>query len=461
MFGIRTPKKCTTERSQSSPSTSHNVRRSAGEWEKRNSIETINMDKPEAPTETSTPPTLNKTFHKTQAEIHAEEPKKQQDRTSVARKYLQKAKIHLGEARNLKTEIKVEVTKSLDGLYQLVKQAESEKTENSVSGEQKTNKETQKENGKQGEERRMLLKIQEKIDENNRLIQENGKKMEEIKEEIEKQKEKANNATYAAVAAKAPEKLPERALHSIIISSKDEDDTGEEILSKVREAVNAKDGWVKVEKVRKAKGRKIIMGCKTQEERNKVRERIETGNKHLVVEEARNKDPLLILRDVLSYNSDEDVLASIRNQNKELFRGLTEEDTRISLKYRKKTRNPHTSHIVVSTSPALWKTIMELGSLHIDLQKVRAYDQSPLVQCTRCLGYGHGRRFCKEPFDACSHCGGPHLGVECPEKATGVAPACRNCTRAKMADVEHNAFSDGCPVRRRWDAIARSTVAYC
>ncbi|CAH2086403.1 unnamed protein product [Euphydryas editha] len=124
-------------------------------------------------------------------------------------------------------------------------------------------------------------------------------------------------------------------------------------------------------------------------------------------------------------------------------------------------RNPHTVHVVIGTSPTLWSRITGMGSVHVDLQRVRAEDQSPLVQCTRCLGYGHSKKFCKEPADGCSHCGGLHHKAECAEWVAGVPPTCRNCKKAKLESFEHNAFSSSCPVRKRWDELARSAVSYC
>lgn len=140
-----------------------------------------------------------------------------------------------------------------------------------------------------------------------------------------------------------------------------------------------------MQRVRKAKDRKIIMGFKTKEDQKKVRERLQEGN-HLVVEELKNKDPLLLLRDVLTINANDAVLRALRNRNGSVFRDL--------------------DHIVMSTSPTKWKTALELEALHVDLQRIKVADQSPLVQCTRFLAYGHSKRFCRESMDLSSPCGG-------------------------------------------------------
>lgn len=160
-------------------------------------------------------------------------------------------------------------------------------------------------------------------------------------------------------------------------------------------------------------------------------------------------------------HKDDDILKALRNQNRDLFHGLEKGDDRVEFRYRRRARNPHTCHAVLSVSPAIWQKAIARKTVQIDLQPVRVEDQTPLVQCTRCLGYGHGKRFCTDPADLCGHCGGPHVRTECADFLAGSSAKCRNCEKAKLTNIEHNAFDATCPVRRKWDALARSAVAYC
>lgn len=377
-----------------------------------------------------------------------------------------KAKLHLNNSGNIKREIKAEVILALDHLFQLVKDSEADRKINIMSREPLPRSadntlvpvSTNFENSQN---------ITAHLEEHTRLLQESNKKMDEMKLAMSKQQDlleqmKATTVTYANVVTGSSQAPPtRRALHSLVVTSQDEADTGEQVLTKVREAVDAKEGWVTVEKVRKAKDRKVIMSCTTETERNRIKERLEKSNKHLIVEDVKNKDPLLILWDVTSQHSDEDIKKAMRNQNKNVFRDLDKEEDRVEIKYRRKARNPHQNHVVITTSPKIWQRATGAGMLRIDLQQIRVADHSPLVQCSRCLGFGHSKRFCKETVDLCSHCGGPHLKSECPEWMAGAAPACRNCKKAEYSMTEHNAFSWECPVRKRWDEIARSTIAYC
>lgn len=382
-------------------------------------------------------------------------PVKYKSRTAEAKACLLKAKMYIEKSRNLKTDLKEGVLEAVDRLYKLVKEAE-EARETGIQTTHPITETTAQPSDQNG--------LAAKLEEHARMLTENSRRMEELRGELEKQKERTETATYANVAANRYPKIHPAAretLHSVVVTSTDEMETGEEVLDRVRKAVDAKEGWITVQKVRKARDRKVIMGFKSVEDQKKVKEKLEKTGNHLIVEEVKNKDPLLVLRDVLLVNTDEDVLRALRNQNRSVFEGLDPGENRVEIKYRKRARNPHTGHVIISTSPKIWRRAVEAGALHIDLQQVRVADQSPLVQCSRCLEYGHGRRFCKETVDLCSHCGGPHLKTQCPEWLANDAPACRNCAKAKMDNTQHNAFSGDCPVRQRWDKLARSTVAYC
>ncbi|GBP96817.1 hypothetical protein EVAR_85574_1 [Eumeta japonica] len=128
--------------------------------------------------------------------------------------------------------------------------------------------------------------------------------------------------------------------------------------------------------------------------------------------------------------------------------------------YRRRARNDLECHPVLEVSPELYHRLIKPAS-YTGLQRRPVWDQSPLVQCSRCLGYGHGKRYCKEVSERCAHCGGEHTGVTCRARKDGEPPKCVNCTKAGCEDTAHGAFSSECGVRAKWDDMARSKVAYC
>ncbi|XP_061385081.1 uncharacterized protein LOC133320505 [Danaus plexippus] len=504
MFTRTPPKKSMSAEPTAKPTKSA-VRKSIDEWEigralpglsrtmispKTSTASTSAVQKPESPPKDVTPG------------------EKSVYRAQEAKSVRMSAIKLIGQSRNLKTEIKEGILKAVQRLYEIVREAEEdnlikqdeidelkarvpEKADLTPVPQKHPDQADQSVLLRRLEEHSSLIKehmatlkemknkekekpivseppaktgpTNEKLEEHAILLRENTESIKTLQEHLKScQEEVVAARSYAGVTAEAPPPRPiQKALHSVVVTSMDKMDTGEDVLNKIRKTVNAKEGWVKVERVRKAKDQKVVMGFGTQEERKKVKEKIQREGTGLQVEEVKNRDPLLILRGVLSANTDEDIRKALRNQNRDLFKDLKKEDERIEIKYRKRTKNPLTEHVVVSTSPALWNRATTLGALHIDLQRVRVEDQTPLVQCSRCLGYGHSKRFCKEETDACSHCGGPHLRTRCQEWVTGVPPGCRNCLRAKLGETAHNAFSSTCPIRKRWDEVARSAVAYC
>lgn len=466
MLGLRTPTKTPTpnssEETEKSPNgkskeSTNSVRKSIGEWE---------AGKPELHSKIMTyqaKKSLNSTFtqqitdNKTKSE---ELTKSYLDRKTIAKQCLIKAKLQLNNSRNIKTEIKEEVIAQLDKLYRLVVEAETQK----VKGKRQENKD-QREETIEVIDKEMTMDARElakAIHQHTELIRENTIKMETLNQALTRHQVVLEAKTYAAVTATQikPSLVERTALHSVTVTSKNETETGDEILERIRKAANAKEGNFVVDSIRKAKDRKIIIGCKTQEQRNQLKEKLQSAGS-LKVEEMQNKKPLIMLKSVLKLNTDDDIIASLKNQNKSIFGGISMDMEQIDVLYKKNNRNPHTHSVVVRVSPIVWKRLVEAETVHIDLQRIHVTDQSPLIQCSLCLGYGHSRRFCKETQEKCSHCGGAHVRAKCEEWLAGTIPTCCNCTRARYANAEHSAFSEECPVRRKWESLARATTMYC
>lgn len=269
---------------------------------------------------------------------------------------------------------------------------------------------------------------------------------------------KTSSDTYASAAAAKPAHRP--ALHSMAVTYESGLDTADEVLARVKKAVDARGAGLKINKCRKAKNQTVILGCDTEAELKRVKERIESRGTGLVVATMTNKNPLVVLKDVFVDSEDDEMVQALYTQNESIFRDLNEEERKIEIKYKKRTRNPNTAHVVVQVRPKVWQRMTKAGALYLDMQRVRVEDQSPLIQCTKCLAFGHGRKFCTESVDRCSHCGGPHLREKCAEFVAGSEPQCCNCLHSKLQKTEHNAFSAECPVRKKWDYLARTTTAY-
>lgn len=411
----------------------------------------------------------------------SKEIKKRKDRLVEAKACMQKVNTQLGSSRNIKSEIKTEVKKAVERLYELVKEAEMERKGAGIGGNTSYEVSTVEIGIMTEIEKRDILlaginktldknisndEILKKLQENTKLLEQGNSKIEELTRTVEcyQTEIKETRSSYASVVATnlVPKGLRVgMTLHSLAITPNNQEDSGDDVLDRVREVLNVTDGEVEIERVRKAKDRKVIIGCKTQADREKVKEKLSKVKSHLTIEDIKNKDPLVMIIGVLKSHKDEDIYKALRNQNKKVFQGLSEEDSKMEVAYKIRNRNPHTQRVIMRVATKLWQRLTNAGSVRIDMQPLRVVDRSPLVQCSMCLAYGHGKRLCTETQPRCSHCGGLHLKTDCRELVMGSAPSCINCTRNKRPDVEHNAFSETCSVRAKWDEIARSAVAYC
>lgn len=367
----------------------------------------------------------------------------------------------IGDTKNMKGEIKRDLC---DCLKHLKLSLEVMKTTRSGTPDKRGSQErmeiSMNEEWKR-ENERLNLKLEDVLSEMRALKEQGLRSADAILSGINNINEGSSYAKRTTTPQEKSEIRP--TLYSVIVSSKNDQDTGEAVLEQIREVVDAKEGWVKVTKIRKAKDRKVIMSCETKEEKQKIKERIDRAGTNLVAEEAKNKDPLVIALNILKVRTDTEVLEALRKQNKQIFQDLSDEDGKVSIKYKKRARNPHTQHMVLTVSPKIWSRLTNAGYIHIDLQRIRIEDQSPLIQCSQCLGYGHSKTFCKEREIWCSHCGcSGHIVMDCPTWTdAGSPPSCRNCCKAQLTQREHNAFSRECPVRKKWDRLARQAVAYC
>lgn len=263
--------------------------------------------------------------------------------------------------------------------------------------------------------------------------------------------------SYAQMARKPRAPRPN---HTLIVSATDPQKTGDQVLETIRVTLDRKKSGAKVDRIRKARNHKVILSCNTKEDLAAIQKDTH-GCKEIRVEKAKARNPLARVKDVLAYHTDDEIVDCIKRQNDHLLRGIEGEQMLIKIRYRKRARNPLECHPVLELSPEVHKRLLEAGHIHIGLQRRPIVDQSPLVQCTKCLGFGHTRAVCKGENFLCSHCGDPHKWEECPQKARGIAPSCKNCRMAENNEAkDHNAFSEACPEKQKWDSIARSKISY-
>lgn len=409
---------------------------------------------------------------------HDSDTEYQTDKAKEARKWVKIAKTYVGESRNLKTELKDGILRALTELYQIAKTVGThERTKEGGEEESERSRNHQIEGNIEEtlkthsaliemhmEEMKLLRNTIEKSIEvrcNNEQVLEELKEVKIATENIkETMREKASTQVNTSPHPQAMQGITNGPSYAAIVTSDSLEDDGHQLPTRVRKALDAKTNGLQIQNIKNIRDHRVVVKCQSKKELERAIEHLRR-DKELEVQVAKNKDPLVILKNVLTSNTDEDIGTALRTQNAHLTGDLSAEEGSATVKFRRRARNPHECHVVLQVSPRLWQRLIDVGRVFIDVQRVRVEDQTPLVQCSRCLAYGHGRKLCIEPTETCHHCGGRHIKQECPDKSAGKQQSCINCRRAKAADDGHAVYSEKCPVRKKFDALARQTTAYC
>lgn len=250
-----------------------------------------------------------------------------------------------------------------------------------------------------------------------------------------------------------PDRLPIR--HTVVIESVDPRHTSDDVSKVVKSELDVIGMGIGVNSLRRGRGQKIIVGCDTPEDQRAFRDAVTGLNIGLSATAQPLKHPLLKLVGVSKDVPEEKILEAIVGQNKSLLKDLEGRDLQLKMLRRTKGRVSEVHNIILQVSPAMWGRLNN-RKIRIGYQVVPAYDQSPAIQCFRCLEYGHVARNCKNEV-ACGYCTKAHDTRSCDGRDSG--PICKNCKSSKR-DCGHPAYSSQCPEWEKWDRLTRLTTDY-
>lgn len=245
--------------------------------------------------------------------------------------------------------------------------------------------------------------------------------------------------------------------YNLVIESNDPKHTGEEVVAQVKSKVDVVQLGIGVTEVRKLRNKKIIIGCGSEREREKFKKAVKEAAPNLTITEPKNRKPLLRLKGVAADLSDAKIEEAIVMQNSKLLDTLDLKQKKIKIIRRIKIRNSPMSNMIAEVDHGMWN-MMKDQKIRIGYQIVPAVDQTPLVQCFKCLGFGHKAKDCDAAL-RCGRCAQSHDTRECDQ--TTKTPVCTNCKDRQNIETDHPAYSAQCPEWQKWDKIARSSVQYC
>ncbi|XP_045780291.1 uncharacterized protein LOC123877532 [Maniola jurtina] len=245
----------------------------------------------------------------------------------------------------------------------------------------------------------------------------------------------------------------------LLVESADPRDTSEDVVKAIKSSVDVIGLGVGVSSIRRRKNQKVVLTCDSAEGRSKLQTALKDASQKLTVAQITTKRPLLRLPGVINDTSDAQVVEAIMRQNTGTLGEAVLLNENIKVVRRTKGRTKDISNVIIEVSPGLYKTLLDMR-LRIGYQVIVAQDQSPIVQCYKCMGFGHFSKECRGE-ESCGHCAGSHDTRHCPRRAE--TPICINCSNKgeKPETCTHGAYSQSCPEWQKWDRIARSSVSYC
>lgn len=153
--------------------------------------------------------------------------------------------------------------------------------------------------------------------------------------------------------------------------------------------------------------------------------------------------------------SSEDIISDLVSLNLE---GKQDAALKVIHVFPAKEKSAYTS-CVIEVSHSTWASLKSEKRIYIGHSACRFADHVRILQCYKCLSFGHQAKDCKSQAH-CGHCAGDHEMKSCPTKKNqDTHPKCFNCQRAKLGDVKHTAL-DGkkCPLlaNKLKDKISRT-----
>lgn len=216
---------------------------------------------------------------------------------------------------------------------------------------------------------------------------------------------------------------------SIIISPLDPNQKSEDTLRTVREKIPFRQLKIAPLRISQCGKGKVKMELSNNGQREEILSHCKNINS-FKAEPAKLRNPLLILKGVSKETKQEELIEVIKLQN-----GISEDDQIRLCFLKKNNRNSETYNAIIEIDPKLRQKFLNMQRVNVDHIKVHVEDFTPILQCFKCLSFGHTASKCNKEKSSCAHCAEEeHSSRDCPIKSQ--PPTCINCKK-------HNANAKG------------------
>lgn len=279
--------------------------------------------------------------------------------------------------------------------------------------------------------------------------------------------------SYAQVTR--PKKIPEKEKPRFTIAIKSTDGKSSESVRKTLER-SVKLREIKVDATVRHNKDKVFFDTHSTEQLAKLEEEIlKKSEGKVTVERLKKRRPLMIIHNVPSSISKDELIEEILERNgpvketaQELEQNQMETDDSngpLKLRFVMKARTNGSYNAVIEIHGKVRMVIKRLERLYVGFSRVRLDDFDPVTICFKCQGYGHISKNCSAQKDTCPHCSEEHKLIECPHKNDESKKRCTNCAKSSVKGKEsvsltHRANSKQCPVFNKQCEIMRLRTDY-
>ncbi|XP_049852688.1 uncharacterized protein LOC126333369 [Schistocerca gregaria] len=260
---------------------------------------------------------------------------------------------------------------------------------------------------------------------------------EEIKAENDRLRKEAAKPqkSYAAVAA-APITIKrtvqdtikqnvQKAVPTVFIKPKKGDDV-KTAKAKFEKSINPRVDKIKINQIRTTKN-VLIVELASTEDSDKLMNNTKI-QESFTCEKPRKRRPLMMMYDVPSYMTQDDVADCVYAQNFEDKMTREEFTEQFKVRFKAGPRDRNTVHHAIEVSPELRKQIITTNRLYVGYNAISVKDYTALAKCTKCHDYGHVAKYCSFLNPVCGNCGSEkHDKTKCDRET----PTCIPCKYRK------------------------------
>lgn len=222
----------------------------------------------------------------------------------------------------------------------------------------------------------------------------------------------------------------------------------------VMAAINPADVGLKVERVSAVRDKGVRIVAR-EADMARIKALPSLVREGLEVRETAKLNPRLLVFGVPSSYTREQIVSDLFTLN---LKGFKCDQSDVKVIYVFPPRGRTVTNCVIEVSPEVRAFMLRMSKLYFGFVSCRFRDYVRILQCYRCLAFGHIARDCSAS-PRCGHCAGEHEGKDCSRRE--VAPVCFNCRGGGSVDMGHTAFdSRACPILRRKVADKARDINY-